>query len=59
LEQTLSEFKSSEVLHIGDHDPCGAHIFSSAMQDVQAFSERFGNSLIRFTRLAVTPTQIR
>ena len=26
-----------EVLHIGDHDPSGVHIFSSLAEDIQAF----------------------
>jgi hypothetical protein len=47
-----------EVLHIGDHDPSGIHVFSSLMEDVQALVRDLGtNTLVTFTRLAVTSTQ--
>jgi hypothetical protein len=58
LAQTLSEFESSEVLHIGDHDPSGVPVFSSILEDVQAFAARDSDASILFTRLAVTPAQI-
>src|SRR5439155_12743753 len=48
----------SEVLHIGDHDPSGVHIFSSIAEDVVAFMEGLGIARTEFTRLAVTPAQI-
>lgn len=44
----------AEVLHIGDHDPSGAHLFISLAEDVSAFAERWGGE-INFVRLAVTP----
>ena len=53
-----------EVLHIGDHDPSGVHIFSSLAEDVQEFAAgeamRQGKPepLVEFERLAVTPEQI-
>jgi hypothetical protein len=58
------EFASScdddtEVLHIGDHDPSGVHIYSSLEEDVVAFAEEELASTVTFTRLAVTPAQIR
>ena len=46
-----------EVLHIGDHDPSGAHLFLALAEDVEAFGMRYGLE-ITFTRLAVTPDQI-
>jgi hypothetical protein len=46
-----------EVLHIGDHDPSGAHLFLALSEDVQAFAEAF-DLPVTFTRLAVTPEQI-
>jgi len=49
--------RPTEVLHIGDHDPSGAHIFISLAEDVEAFAEHYDGD-IRFTRLAVTPEQI-
>jgi hypothetical protein len=47
------------VLHIGDHDPSGVHMFSSLAEDVQAFAEAYaiGFHRIEFVRLAVTPEQ--
>lgn len=48
-----------EVLHIGDHDPSGVHMFSSLHEDVRAFAEHYDvDAEVRFTRLAVTPAQI-
>jgi hypothetical protein len=48
-----------EVLHIGDYDPSGVHVFSSLMEDVQALVRDMGqNTEVTFTRLAVTPEQI-
>lgn len=51
----LAQWGSAGVLHIGDHDPSGVHVFSSLAEDVEAFA---GASAVRFTRLAVTPAQI-
>jgi hypothetical protein len=45
-----------EVLHIGDHDPSGGHMFVTLMEDVSAFVRDLGGEVI-FTRLAVTPAQ--
>ena len=49
--------RPTEVLHIGDHDPSGAHMFIALTEDVEAFARELGGS-VRFTRLAVTPDQI-
>ena len=38
-----------EVLHIGDHDPSGAHLFLALAEDVEAFGLRY---------VAVTPAQV-
>jgi hypothetical protein len=49
----------TEVLHIGDHDPSGVHLFSSMAEDVDALIRDLdlpGEAL--FTRLAVTPEQV-
>jgi hypothetical protein len=46
-----------EILHIGDHDPSGVHVFSALAEDVQAFAGPAHE--VRFTRLAVTPEQIQ
>ena len=45
------------VLHIGDHDFEGRHIFNSAMEDVEAWTASMGGN-VRFIRVAVTPEQI-
>lgn len=42
------------VLHIGDHDPSGVHVFSSLAEDIEAFA---GGGDVEFIRLAVTPEQ--
>jgi hypothetical protein len=49
--------RPTEVLHIGDHDPSGAHMFIALAEDVEAFARELGGS-VTFTRLAVTPEQI-
>lgn len=46
----------TEVLHIGDYDPSGVHMFSSLDEDIAAFIECLGGQ-VEFTRLAVTPDQ--
>jgi hypothetical protein len=46
-----------EVVHIGDHDPSGGHMFVTLMEDVSAFVRDLGAEVI-FTRLAVTPARI-
>lgn len=45
------------VLHIGDYDPSGVHIYQSLAEDVQAFARAFGGR-VEFSRIAVTPEQI-
>jgi hypothetical protein len=50
--------RPTEVLHIGDHDPSGVSMFLAFLEDVEAFARELGGSAI-FTRLAVTPAQIR
>jgi hypothetical protein len=54
LAQTLSEFPGAEVLHSGDHNPSGVHVFSSMLEDVIAFSQELNCEPPGFTRLAVT-----
>jgi hypothetical protein len=49
--------RRTEVLHIGDHDPSGAHLFLALAEDVQAFADELGG-VVEFSRLAVTPEQI-
>jgi hypothetical protein len=54
----VDQDRPTEVLHIGDHDASGAHMVISLDEDVQAFTRDLGGQ-ISFTRLAVTPAQIR
>jgi hypothetical protein len=59
LADRLGEYAAVEVLHIGDHDPSGVHLFSSMAEDVARIAEGLGLDVdIRFTRLAVTPAQV-
>jgi hypothetical protein len=44
------------VLHIGDHDPSGVHVFSSLAEDIEAFANDYRGD-VEFIRLAVTPEQ--
>ena len=46
-----------EVLHLGDLDPSGVHIFSSLSQDVTKMVVEIAGAEPKFTRLAVTPDQ--
>src|SRR5262249_24868353 len=55
--QLADEDRPTEVLHIGDHDPSGAHMFLAFAEDVEAFARELGGE-VTFTRLAVTPDQI-
>lgn len=52
-----TEQRPVEVLHIGDHDPSGAHLFLALVEDVTAFVRDLGGE-VTFSRLAVTPDQI-
>ena len=45
------------VLHIGDHDPSGVHVFGSLAEDVTAFGLELG-AVVEFSRLAVLPEHI-
>jgi hypothetical protein len=59
LAAQLGQWPRVEVLHIGDHDPSGVHLFSSMEEDVQAIARDLGlDADIRFSRLAVVPAQI-
>jgi hypothetical protein len=61
LARALGEYDGlTEPLHIGDHDPSGGHVFLSAAEDVEALIDDMGlPGRVQFTRLAVTPEQIR
>lgn len=57
IAQEFAELGDVLVLHIGDHDPSGVHVFGSLDQDITAFLDEFGGHA-EFVRLAVTPAQI-
>ncbi len=48
--------RSVEVLHIGDHDPSGVHIYGNLVEDVGSFAAHLCGE-VGFSRLAVTPAQ--
>jgi hypothetical protein len=49
----------TEILHIGDYDPSGEHLFLSLTADVAALiRDMWLPGTVRFTRLAVTPEQV-
>lgn len=63
LADYLNRFPAAELLHIGDHDPSGVHLFRNLAEDVAALAEDMRGHApsdleIRFSRLAVTPEQI-
>ncbi|MFC9431507.1 hypothetical protein [Streptomyces sp. NPDC056987] len=47
----------TRILHLGDYDQSGVHMFSSLAEDVIAFAEDAGAE-VEFERVAVTPEQI-
>lgn len=57
MAQAFSRIGRVRILHIGDHDPSGIHIFGSLDEDVRAFIGEFGGDA-EFIRLAVTPDHI-
>jgi hypothetical protein len=60
LANILGEWDAVEVLHIGDHDPSGVHLYLSMADDVGTIAEDLGlDTDIQFSRLAVTPAQVR
>jgi hypothetical protein len=44
------------VLHVGDHDPSGEHIYLNLADDVGAFTRHYGGEMT-LHRVAVTPAQ--
>jgi hypothetical protein len=53
----FSRMDSVRVLHLGDHDPSGVHVFCSLDEDIQAFLSAMGGRAT-FTRLAVLPEHV-
>ena len=57
IAQEFAEFNSVCVLHLGDHDPSGVHVFGSLDEDINAFLGAT-EGCAEFIRLAVTPEQV-
>lgn len=58
LALVAQDGQGAEVLHIGDLDPSGVHLFTALAEDVGAMCYGLDcESAPRFTRLAVTPAQ--
>jgi len=60
IADALRHHEQAEVLHIGDMDPSGEHIFASLAEDVGAMVRTLCGDApahLRFTRLAVTREQ--
>ena len=57
LARDLANHPRAEVMHVGDHDPSGWHLFASLAEDVTAFVEALGGNSPVFSRLAVIPEQ--
>ncbi|MFF1285450.1 hypothetical protein [Streptomyces sp. NPDC058299] len=55
--RALSGGRRTRILHLGDYDQSGVHMFSSLAEDVIAFAEAAGAE-VEFERVAVTPEQI-
>lgn len=53
VAEDFSRLRCATVLHIGDLDPSGVHMFGSLDEDVRAFLEQLGGD-VDFVRLAVT-----
>lgn len=57
LAAAMDRGTGAEILHLGDLDPSGEHLFTSLAEDVGAMCESLFGARPRFTRLAVTREQ--
>jgi len=57
LTETLETGTRAEILHLGDLDPSGEHLFMSLAEDVTAMCQALCGAQPTFTRLAVTREQ--
>lgn len=55
--RSIADEGAVTVLHLGDFDPSGVHVFSSLEEDIGAFGDYYGCD-VQFVRLAVTEAQI-
>jgi hypothetical protein len=56
--EIAAEGRYVEILHIGDHDPSGAHRYLCLVENIAAFVDELGGG-VGFSQLAVIPEQIR
>jgi hypothetical protein len=49
LGRELAGYDVVELLHIGDHDPSGVHIYSSLAEDVAAFAAAY-DGRVKYSR---------
>ncbi len=55
----LADHDATEILHVGDHDPSGVHLFNALSEDIRAMCAGLDSTGGQtFTHLAVTPAQI-
>jgi hypothetical protein len=57
LARKLGERPVVEILHIGDDDPSGQHIFSSLAEDVQALARGLGKTAAFSRKIVAQATQ--
>ena len=57
LAAAMAAGERAEVLHLGDLDPSGVHLFSALAEDVGAMCQALAGDVPTFTRLAVTGEQ--
>ncbi|MFT3792092.1 MAG: hypothetical protein QM741_13680 [Rudaea sp.] len=57
MAEKFSSWGNALVLHVGDHDPSGVHVFGSLDEDIRAFISDMGGS-VEFRRVAVLPEHI-
>lgn len=55
--ERISKFAGVMILHLGDHDPSGVHMFGSLDEDLTAFVDYYGGD-VELRRIAVTPRQV-
>ena len=59
VAQELAGLGAATVLHLGDLDPSGVHMFGSLDEDVRSFLDGLGaGGRVEFVRLAVTREQV-
>lgn len=56
LAKELADVNDPIILHLGDYDPSGVHMYGSLNADLNAFLEAFDGSVDLY-RIAVTPEQ--